>query len=189
MNNKGEKLARKFHDTYERLAPNFGYETREDTKQFDPTTSNGRLMIAVCTELAGDVASRETSAQVSNLAASWVDITGDEIRANLNNDDYIDALADTLQTLARSAILQDQTPGQEEPKGDFYSRLKDEREDLERRLIALNTYLSNNPGRPNPRHAKMLEEQSKLMSDLLAVLDERICDIDISKRSEISDGE
>lgn len=49
-----EKLARKFHYTYEQLAPSFGYETRKDTKQFDPETANGKLMIAVCKEILGD---------------------------------------------------------------------------------------------------------------------------------------
>ena len=43
-----QEMAREFHDTYERLAPQFGYETRKDTKQFDPTTPNGKLMMAVC---------------------------------------------------------------------------------------------------------------------------------------------
>lgn len=46
-----EELARRFHDTYERLAPSFGYETRPETRDFDPASSNGRLMIAVCAEL------------------------------------------------------------------------------------------------------------------------------------------
>ncbi len=46
-----EKLARKFHNEYERLAPSFGYETRDDTKQFDPESPNGQLMIAVCEEI------------------------------------------------------------------------------------------------------------------------------------------
>lgn len=45
------ELAIKFHDTYERLAPQFGYKTREDTKTFDPDSANGRLMIAVCREI------------------------------------------------------------------------------------------------------------------------------------------
>jgi hypothetical protein len=49
-----EKLARKFHDTYERLAPQFGYATREDTKAFDPTTPNGLLMMAVVKEMNAD---------------------------------------------------------------------------------------------------------------------------------------
>ena len=45
------KLAKLFHTTYERLAPEFGYETRTDTKVFDPLSSNGRLMLAVCSEI------------------------------------------------------------------------------------------------------------------------------------------
>lgn len=46
------EAAKLFHDTYERLAPSFGYETRADTKQFDPESPNGRLMIAVCDVVA-----------------------------------------------------------------------------------------------------------------------------------------
>jgi len=42
------RLAKLFHDTYERLAPEFGYKTREDTKEFNPNSPNGKLMIAVC---------------------------------------------------------------------------------------------------------------------------------------------
>lgn len=43
-----ERLARQFHDTYEALAPSFGYETREGTRIFDPESPNGKLMVAVC---------------------------------------------------------------------------------------------------------------------------------------------
>lgn len=49
-----EEMARKFHETYERLAPQFNYETRHDTRSFDPTTPNGRLMIAVCRALLSE---------------------------------------------------------------------------------------------------------------------------------------
>lgn len=41
-------LAKLFHETYERLAPDFGYTTRPETREFRPDTPNGRLMIAVC---------------------------------------------------------------------------------------------------------------------------------------------
>jgi hypothetical protein len=45
-------LAVRFHETYERLAPSFGYETRTDTRTFDPESKNGKLMVAVCRELS-----------------------------------------------------------------------------------------------------------------------------------------
>jgi hypothetical protein len=44
-------LAKQFHAIYERLAPSFGYETRQETRDFDPDSPNGRLMVAVCTEI------------------------------------------------------------------------------------------------------------------------------------------
>lgn len=46
-----EQLARNFHAAYEHLAPSFGYETRKETRTFDPESANGKLMIAVCAEL------------------------------------------------------------------------------------------------------------------------------------------
>ncbi len=50
-----EQLARKFHETYERLAPVYGYETRKETREFDPTSPNGRLMIAVTDQVFNEV--------------------------------------------------------------------------------------------------------------------------------------
>lgn len=46
-----EQLANLFHETYESLAPSYGYETRPETKVFNPESPNGKLMIAVCTEV------------------------------------------------------------------------------------------------------------------------------------------
>lgn len=51
----GLEIAKKFHEIYERLAPNYGYETRADTKAFDPDSPNGQLMIAVCTEVGNGI--------------------------------------------------------------------------------------------------------------------------------------
>lgn len=45
---RAQALAEAFHEAYERLAPEFGYEMRAETRKFDLNTSNGRLMIAVC---------------------------------------------------------------------------------------------------------------------------------------------
>jgi len=49
--NSALKLARSFHDLYESLAPSFGYQTKKETRQFDPNTPNGKLMVAVCSEI------------------------------------------------------------------------------------------------------------------------------------------
>ena len=48
-------MAEKFHEKYERLAPLFGYETRDETKLFDPESPNGKLMIAVCSEIINEI--------------------------------------------------------------------------------------------------------------------------------------
>ena len=44
-------LAKLFHETYDRLAPSFGYQPRPETREFRADTPNGRLMIAVAAEL------------------------------------------------------------------------------------------------------------------------------------------
>ena len=48
-----EKLAQKFHETYERLAPEFGYETRKASAKpwNEVPEQNRKLMIAVCAEI------------------------------------------------------------------------------------------------------------------------------------------
>ena len=48
---RARELAVRFHECYERLAPDYGYETREDTKSFDHESKNGKLMVAVCAEM------------------------------------------------------------------------------------------------------------------------------------------
>jgi hypothetical protein len=47
------KLAEKFHDIYERLAPDFSYETRKSSAVpwCDVPNNNKNLMIATCIEL------------------------------------------------------------------------------------------------------------------------------------------
>jgi hypothetical protein len=52
-------LAKFFHDAYERLAPQYGYVTRPDTRQFDHESPNGRLMAAVCEELRRELSSSQ----------------------------------------------------------------------------------------------------------------------------------
>lgn len=49
-----EFLAKRFHEIYESLAPEFGYETREETRDFDKNSPNGKLMIATCREIINE---------------------------------------------------------------------------------------------------------------------------------------
>jgi hypothetical protein len=51
----GLEVAKKFHETYERLAPGYGYQTRPDTKAFDAASPNGRLMAAVCQTVGDEI--------------------------------------------------------------------------------------------------------------------------------------
>ena len=55
------KLAVVFHETYERLAPKFGYETKNETKIFDASSPNGKLMIEVCREVQDYLLARQDS--------------------------------------------------------------------------------------------------------------------------------
>jgi len=50
-------LAQLFHETYERLAPVFRYQTRPEPRQFNPESPNGQLMIAVAMELLKHISS------------------------------------------------------------------------------------------------------------------------------------
>lgn len=53
------RIARDFHETYDRLAQEFGYETREDTKEFDEKSPNGKLMIATIKEVLSKLKRKE----------------------------------------------------------------------------------------------------------------------------------
>lgn len=45
------RLALMFHNYYELLAPLYGYETKKETKVFEPMSNNGRLMVATCEKI------------------------------------------------------------------------------------------------------------------------------------------
>ena len=54
--NDAERLAKRFHEAYERLAPDFGYKTREASAVpwADVPPENKALMIAVAREILND---------------------------------------------------------------------------------------------------------------------------------------
>ena len=49
-------LAILFHVTYEKLSAEFRYETRTETRIFDPVSPNGKLMVATCAEIQKAIA-------------------------------------------------------------------------------------------------------------------------------------
>lgn len=49
------EITKKFHDTYEKLASEYTYETREDTKVFDINSNNGKLMYATVNEIVSPI--------------------------------------------------------------------------------------------------------------------------------------
>lgn len=53
MNITPEQLAKQFHDTYERLAPDFGYNTRKESAVDwkDVPDNNKLLMIETCKQI------------------------------------------------------------------------------------------------------------------------------------------
>lgn len=61
-----EELARLFHDTYERLAPHFGYETRRASAvPWEQVPKENRaLMVAVCSEVLAALGLLEQSAPI-----------------------------------------------------------------------------------------------------------------------------
>lgn len=132
---------------------------------------------------------KQTSSRVSTIAANILQIEDWGDPAQVPATEYNNLLADA-KILAGSVLSQDETPGQQNSdEPDFLVRLRGERADLDRRLSALTGYLSREPGKPNPRHNDMLVRKANLMSELLAVLDERIADIAISRRSGRSETE
>lgn len=49
------EITKKIHDTYEKLASEYTYETREDTKVFDINSNNGKLMYATVNEIVSPI--------------------------------------------------------------------------------------------------------------------------------------
>lgn len=73
-----EELAQLFHETYEELAPEHGYETREASRKpwSEVPENNRNLMIAVCSRiLDGDslASLRRDSERLARLEAAGVD--------------------------------------------------------------------------------------------------------------------
>ena len=66
MNDEIKEYVIKFHNTYEKLAPNYDYETRKDTKELDFNSNNGKLMYATINEIITPLLDDITNLQQEN---------------------------------------------------------------------------------------------------------------------------
>jgi hypothetical protein len=75
-----EELARKFHETYERLAPQYGYETRKASAVLweNVPSNNKNFMIAVCAEILVKLAPK-TIEQALEQCHKW-HLTDEELK-------------------------------------------------------------------------------------------------------------
>ena len=86
MNKEILEITKKFHDTYEKLASEYTYETREDTKVFDINSNNGKLMYATVNEIVSPILEenkrlKEQLQNISNefLKYDWKNATQEQI--------------------------------------------------------------------------------------------------------------
>jgi hypothetical protein len=92
------RLARHFHKFYEQSAPIFGYETKKETKEFDPESANGRLMAWVCFE----VVKEEKQAIIKKIKQKVNDEIKYETKNSLENVlKFLDALINVLKKNVR----------------------------------------------------------------------------------------
>ena len=98
MKEKAEKLARQFHETYERLAPKYGYVTAKATRNFDPNSANGKLMIAVCNEIYLNLH------EINRELVEALDKAEDRLGYGLSNEetDVFQAMRDAMHIISEA---------------------------------------------------------------------------------------
>lgn len=96
-------LAISFHNIYERIAPEFGYETRKDTKEFKPDSPNGKLMIAVCKEIINNHFGQPRKMSASEIKEVLLTTNlSKNARKNLEKGDVIVISIDDINALAEA---------------------------------------------------------------------------------------
>lgn len=98
------EITKKFHDTYEKLASEYTYETREDTKVFDINSNNGKLMYATVNEIVSPILEENKKLKEQLLVTQDNEETFrlemEDITQILGLDE--DALFDDVKAYARS---------------------------------------------------------------------------------------
>jgi len=83
------RLARRFHEFYEQSAPAFGYETKKETKEFDPESPNGRLMMEEKQELIKQI--KKAFLSKSTIGQNTLDVFAEIVNGlDLFDEDFKD---------------------------------------------------------------------------------------------------
>ena len=106
MNKEILEITKEFHDTYEKLASEYTYETREDTKVFDINSNNGKLMYATVNEIVSPILkeNKQLKDNWNKLKEIVKSQSGFKKRADLKGGLWfeIDELLDKMQELEGS---------------------------------------------------------------------------------------
>ena len=98
MNEEILEITKKFHDTYEKLANEYTYETREDTKVFDINSNNGKLMYATVNEIVNPILkeNQELNKQVEDISEELELVRCDLHNRTSERDSYESELNECL---------------------------------------------------------------------------------------------
>ena len=97
MNEEIKKYTEMFHNTYEMLAPKYGYETRGDTKQLDFDSPNGKLMYATIEKIVYPIL--EENQQLKGSLQTYEILLKSNVEENQRLKDKIDKTFQLLQLL------------------------------------------------------------------------------------------
>ena len=95
MNKEILEITKKFHDIYEKLASEYTYETREDTKVFDINSNNGKLMYATVNEIVSPIL-KENKKQ-KEVIDKLNDLLSDEFLEVIDRDTLLDILKEVSE--------------------------------------------------------------------------------------------
>lgn len=104
MNKEILEITKKFHDTYEKLASEYTYETREDTRVFDINSNNGKLMYATVNEIVSPILKEN-----KQLKDNWIKLRK-YIKTEIPEDVFIDtewfvSILDKMQEIEKGSEI------------------------------------------------------------------------------------
>lgn len=111
---KDEALALLFHELYEQKAPQFGYETKAETREFDPESPNGKLMIAVAHEINQTVIKPASERAAAYMLRNYHKALYEALPSGeVNAWDMVQAVNTHLENVSAAIRTLETTAGQE----------------------------------------------------------------------------